>query len=278
MDWRVKHAKEVVGVKGSALWGGTALVVLFLLSSLVAGCQRAKPPRLLMQPTPASPLMAAELSLPVATSAVTVSVTVQQAYPEPSPSATLAPSPTIVPPSPTVGATPVPTFTPTLVPAGEITHVVRPGETLLSIAARYGSTLAAIMNRNNLNNPHLLRVGQVLIIPVGGSLAETPPPGTVQHIVKAGETLAQLARIYRTTTAAIRSANPGLQDPDHLAVGTVLTITIGTEPPVRTHVVRRGESLASIARRYGVSVQALVQANGLVDPNRLVVGQVLIIP
>ena len=263
-------------MKGSALWGDTALVVVFLLSILVAGCQRAKPPRPLAQPSGEPPLLAAEFSAHTATPGATVASALQEAYPAPSASATL--SPTAVPPSPTATATLEPTFTPTPVPAGEITHVVQPGDTLLSIAARYGSTLAAIMNRNGLRDPHLLRVGQVLIVPVGGALAETPPPGTVQHIVKAGETLAQLARLYRTTTAAIRSANPGLQDPDHLTVGMVLTITIGTEPPARTHVVRRGESLASIARRYGVSLQALVQANGLVDPNQLRVGQVLVIP
>jgi spore germination protein len=42
--------------------------------------------------------------------------------------------------------------------------------------------------------------------------------------------------------------------------------------------VRRGESLASIARAYGVSMQALVQANGLQDPNQVKVGQLLVIP
>jgi len=58
----------------------------------------------------------------------------------------------------------------------------------------------------------------------------------------------------------------------------VLTITVGTGAPVRTHIVRRGETISSIARKYNVSIEALVKANGLVNPNRIHVGQKLVIP
>lgn len=70
----------------------------------------------------------------------------------------------------------------------------------------------------------------------------------------------------------------GLTDPDHLRVGQTLTIPVGSMPSQRIHRVQPGESLASIARRYGVSLAALAQANGLSNPNRIVVGQVLVIP
>jgi len=272
--------EEVAGVKGSAPGGSLALLFLLLISTVVAGCQRAKPPRLVLGPSATPALVTGTLAEVAAAPSAASTVRAQDAYPQPgtptSSPAALTPTATPIPPE--AAATPSPAATNTPAPAGEITHVVRAGDTLLSIAAHYGSTMAAIINRNGIKNPHLLYVGQVLIVPIGGNLAQTPTSGTIQHIVKAGETLSQLARLYRTTVEAIRSANPSLQDPQRLSVGTVLTITVGTAPPIRTHVVRRGENLASIARRYGVSMQALVQANGLVDPNRLTVGQVLIIP
>jgi len=49
-------------------------------------------------------------------------------------------------------------------------------------------------------------------------------------------------------------------------------------PKSTVHIVQRGETLSVIAGRYGVSVQAIVNANGLADPNRIVVGQRLTIP
>ncbi|NLZ51679.1 MAG: LysM peptidoglycan-binding domain-containing protein [Thermoanaerobacteraceae bacterium] len=54
-----------------------------------------------------------------------------------------------------------------------IRYIVRAGDTLSQIAARYGTTVAAIMRANNLTNADLIFVGQVLLIPVSG---ETPPP------------------------------------------------------------------------------------------------------
>jgi LysM repeat protein len=121
------------------------------------------------------------------------------------------------------------------------------------------------------------------VITVSAPLSDTLPqptntPSTVRHIVKVGETLSQLSRTYRTSPSAILAENPAIANPNQLSVGTTITITMGTRPPVRTHTVRRGESLASIARAYGVSMQALVQANGLQDPNQVKVGQLLVIP
>ncbi|MDD4569340.1 MAG: BsuPI-related putative proteinase inhibitor [Tepidanaerobacteraceae bacterium] len=56
-----------------------------------------------------------------------------------------------------------------------IRYVVRAGDTLSLLAARYGTTVAAIMEANNLANADLIFVGQVLLIPVSGP---TPPPTT----------------------------------------------------------------------------------------------------
>ena len=112
--------------------------------------------------------------------------------------------------------------------------------------------------------------------------APSPTLAVIQHTVKAGETLFRIAQTYHTTADAILAANPGLQSPNRLVVGSVLTVPVGdgvpSTPTERTHIVQRGETLYAIARKYGVSAQALLQANGLSNPNRIVVGQVLVIP
>lgn len=113
---------------------------------------------------------------------------------------------------------------------------------------------------------------------VPAATATPSGPQTIRHVVKRGETIAQLSRVYRTTMSEIIRANPGITDPNNLKVGTVLTITVGAGQAARTHTVQRGETLYSIARKYNITPESLAQANGLTDPNRLAVGQVLVIP
>ena len=267
-----------------------------------SGCTRAKPPKARI---PAEEFFSAEAGVTKAPSVVVRSagsaLVGGSSYPGPTSTVTptaLSPSPTftqIATPTstpedtatvPTATATAMASPTETLPPSGEVTYTVVPGDTLISIAARYNTTALAIANRNGLASLNVISVGQALIIPLGygpsvpgTGPSETPPTYVIQHTVVAGETLSQLARRYRTTVKEILAQNDSVKaDPDHLKPGTPLTITVGTAPPVLTHVVRPGENLASIARRYRVSLLALVQANGLSNPNRVMVGQVLVIP
>jgi len=110
------------------------------------------------------------------------------------------------------------------------------------------------------------------------------------HVVRAGETLTGIARRYGIPIQILVEAN-GLTNPDRLLLGQVLILPSPGEPspatpvtpsptaPVAvTHVVKAGENLTGIARDYGVPIQAIVGANGLTNPDRLLVGQVLILP
>jgi LysM repeat protein len=156
-------------------------------------------------------------------------------------------------------------------------HVVQRGETLSSIAARYGTTVQAFVQANGLRNANFVWVGQRLSIPGGGAPAASS--GGV-HVVGYGETLYSIARRYGTTASALAAAN-GLSNPNLIYVGQRLRVSVssagggGTSAPSSggIHVVQRGETLASIARRYGTSVSALVAANGLGNPNLIYVGQ-----
>jgi LysM repeat protein len=169
---------------------------------------------------------------------------------------------------------------PPTVHAQQVIHVVRPGDNLTRIAARYGTTAQAIVRANGLRNPNLIWVGQRLVIPGGRQDGWTGRCGCV-HVVRRGETLSQIAWRYGTSVWAITQAN-GLRNPNYIWAGQRLCIPScgGYVPPPCgiVHVVRWGETLSSIARRYGTCVQALVQANGLWNPNYIWAGQRLRIP
>jgi len=100
-------------------------------------------------------------------------------------------------------------------------HVVRVGESLTTIAARYGTTVAAIAQTNGLKNLDWVYVGQRLTIP-GVSSGPAIAAGGV-HVVRAGESLTTIAQKYGTTAAAIASAN-GLANQNFIYAGQRLTI------------------------------------------------------
>lgn len=185
------------------------------------------------------------------------------------------------------------------------TYVVQWGDTMYSIAVRFNTTVQAIATANNITNPNLIYAGQTLIIPTGTPPPTTPPStpgGTVVYTVQPGDYLAKIARQFNTTVSAIVAAN-NIPNPNLIYPGQQLIIPVGgtvpppatsvpatpppqatsspaTPPPTgqTTHVVRAGETLSSIARQYGTTTTAIAQANGIVNPNLIYVGQTLIIP
>jgi LysM repeat protein len=106
--------------------------------------------------------------------------------------------------------------------------------------------------------------------------------GPVTYTVQPGDTLFAIAAAHGTTVAQLVALN-GIADPNMIAVGQVLVISADQPPPAPaagggTYTVVPGDTLFAIARRFGVTVADLVQANGIGDPNQLAVGQVLVIP
>jgi LysM repeat protein/uncharacterized protein YvpB len=129
----------------------------------------------------------------------------------------------------------------------------------------------------------------VLILGVLGAAPAVAQDGeNPTHVVQPGENLFRVALRYGVTVDAIMAAN-SLTNRNLVYAGQVLIIPLRSEgtaagpsapAPMGTasHAVARGETLFSLARRYGVSVSAIMQANGVSDPNRIYVGQVLTIP
>lgn len=163
--------------------------------------------------------------------------------------------------------------------SGQITHVVRWGETLESIAYRYGTTVSAIVQANHLANPNYIYAGQVLIIPTGGYPA-APSSGT-RYVVQWGDSLTSIAYRFGVTLQALMAANR-LSNPNFIYAGQVLLIPTGAAAPsypaATYYTVRPGDTLSRIAMLYGTTIWALVQANNLRNPSLIYVGQRLIIP
>jgi LysM repeat protein len=102
----------------------------------------------------------------------------------------------------------------------------------------------------------------------------------VTYTLQPGDTLFSIAAAHGTTVAQLGALN-GITDPNRISVGQVLTISQDAPPAPAsggTYTVAPGDTLFAIARRFGVTVADLVQANELADPNQLAVGQVLVIP
>ena len=172
-------------------------------------------------------------------------------------------------------------------PSGNVTYTVQKGDSLWSIASRYGISVNELRQANNLTSD-TLSIGQVLIIPGVGSGNEgndnITGPSTTYTVVK-GDSLWSIANRFGVTVQALRDANNLTSDV--LSVGQVLTIpgVSGEEDngededngAVFYYTVERGDSLWSIARRFGVTVQEIRDANDLTS-DTLSVGQSLIIP
>ncbi|NLF01879.1 MAG: LysM peptidoglycan-binding domain-containing protein [Anaerolineales bacterium] len=132
--------------------------------------------------------------------------------------------------------------------------------------------------------------------PAPTSAVAPAPTGTVVHVVQQGDTLYGIAHRYGVDMGAIVRAN-GIVNPDRIHVGQRLTIASTTTPPATpepqttptpapsegapsggVYIVQPGDSLYRIGLRFGVSVSALARANGIANPNLILVGQRLIIP
>jgi len=146
-------------------------------------------------------------------------------------------------------------------------YVVRPGDTLYALAARFDSTVAALVTSNRLDSD-VLRVGQVLDVP-GGQRG-----GYRITIARPGETLTDVARRVGRTRATLASANPGLADGE-VAAGATISV-----PPADgvTAEAAAGDTLASLATRASTTAEALARLNDLEVDAVLRSGQSVLLP
>ena len=163
-----------------------------------------------------------------------------------------------------------------------LTYRVRPGDTVWDIARRSGTSVRDVLEVNGLRASALIHPGQVLTLPHGAvrhlrtvasstRTAKGRKGRQVVHVVRAGDTVWDVARRYGVPTEAVLAANR-LDATAAIRPGRKLVLPGATPrrratPAVvertRGHVVRPGETVTTIARRYGVSVTSVLRRNGL---------------
>lgn len=184
------------------------------------------------------------------------------------------------------------------VAAADPTVTVKAGDTLSQLALDHGTTVEQLAQVNAIANPNRIYAGQQLVLVPSTVPAAAPPApadaAPVVHIVASGEHLTGIAAHYGTTVAAIAAAN-GLANPSFLLPGQRLVVgsappspptSAPAPPPAQpaqapaglSHVVASGETLTSIAARYGTTIAAIAAANGIPNPSFIRTGTSLVIP
>lgn len=183
--------------------------------------------------------------------------------------------------------------------AQPLTHTVAPGETLYSIATRYASTVGEL-KKLNPEAENGIKVGQQIILPQKNKITVAAPQTTTPvsstattastsaniHTVASGETLYSIATRYGVSVKEISDLNPGAEN--GVKVGQKLTIpaksaaTITTQTTQnttnnRTYIITSGDTLYSLAKSSGTTVDELTRLNPGVE-NGLKVGSAITLP
>lgn len=149
------------------------------------------------------------------------------------------------------------------------TYVVQKGDSLYSIANKLGTTISELKKENNLTT-NTLQIGEVLRIPT----KEIYEGEENIYIVQKGDTLYSIAAANNTTVDELKKANNLTSN--ILSTGQLLKIPSALLPE-STYIVKKGDSLYSIANKYNTTVDELKRINNLTS-NILSIGQVLKLP
>lgn len=151
---------------------------------------------------------------------------------------------------------------------GYDTYYVARGDTLKSLATRFGTTVDALLSLNpSITNANMIYEGQRLTVPSGGTVV--PGQG---YVVQRGDTLRKIADKFGTTVEAILKVNPQITNANVIYAGQSITIPAG----VTKYVVQSGDTLRIIAARFGTTVDSLMSLNPEIsNANIIYVGQVI---
>lgn len=184
-------------------------------------------------------------------------------------------------------------------------HTVVKDDKVEDLALKYATTVEQILIANPGLKPNLLFIGDEILIPgatTDNSAANNDPtdraPGeSVDYAIKENDTFGTIAKEYTVSVDALKEANPGVEE-HRLQISQLIVIppygtglsaaqleAIATTVPVKrepgqpqTHVVQAGDVLSSIADAYDVTIDQLIEANNLANPDDITPGTELLVP
>lgn len=161
-----------------------------------------------------------------------------------------------------------------------ILYKIQKGDTLWEIAKKHNTSVNHLAKINNIKNPNLIYVGEIITISCNhNNTTENDSNNEKQDIIsyriKSGDTLSQIAIKYNTTVSSIANLN-NIKNPNLIYSGDVIKIMINssnTNNNASYYMVKSGNTLWGIARRYNTSIANLVRLNGIKNSNLIYVGQ-----
>lgn len=134
-------------------------------------------------------------------------------------------------------------------------YEIQSGDTLQSIAARFGTDVSALLWNNGLDSPDQIEAGaRLMILPVRGVL----------HLVKTGDTLKEIAARYGSQLADIVAVN-ALDNPNHIEAGQVIVVA-GGNVPMPTTVTEPDVETVALAAPAAAAEATLAQAKPAPEP------------
>lgn len=154
--------------------------------------------------------------------------------------------------------------------------IIPRGATLSELAIEYNTTIARLVELNNISNPNLIYAGETLVIPIASQESNANGVKTIPYIVQSGDTLSKIAREFDTTVEILASIN-NISNVNLIFTGELLYVPTSNANDLShtLYVVKRGDTLWGISRRFGVSISKIVMLNRISNPNLIFPGNVL---
>ncbi len=182
--------------------------------------------------------------------------------------------------------------------AAASSYTVQAGDTVAAIAGRHGLSTASVLALNGLGWKSLIFPGQVLKLAAGASLAPVSAQEGGRYTIARGDTISRIAARFGVPVESVLSVNglgwssiiypgqtiaiPAVSAPaaPEIELVSATTPAAPTAPPAPTssYTIQSGDTISSIAARFGVTTQAVLDANGLTASSIIYPGQTLVMP
>lgn len=162
-------------------------------------------------------------------------------------------------------------------------HRVRRGESISSIARKYGVSIDILLETNRLSRKSIIREGQFILV------SDDWTAGGDKHRIRRGETISTIASRYKVSMRRLLEVNQ-LHKRSVIRAGDTLIIPAKPDrrsrprnhnkqvTAVRKHEIRKGETISTIAKKYAIRMRDLLKANRLTKRSVIRAGHTLIIP